>query len=240
MRAGRETPSGPHAAVVETVLSKEPSEQHQGTRFLFEFPLQPERQASAAPIEPSDEGKAGAENVPPPAAAAQPRRVDWQTLLSRTRSLGLGARSVLRGGRGLAGAGLAVVLGFFAVWMLMRGAHPTQIVRAPTAHAAPAAPIVQPAPPAVVLTATVDPVAGSVDPVADSSLAASPAPPVASTLATREHSQPAHHGRADPASLTPSRSHAAVHAPAPAAPLVRRTSAKSAEPRAGRLSRDDF
>jgi serine/threonine protein kinase len=242
LRAGRETPSGPHAAVVETVLSKEPSGLHQGTRFLFEFPLQPERQGSAAAIEPSDEGKAGAEDVPPPpAAGAQPRRVDWQALLSRTRSLGLGARSALRGSRGLAGATLAVVLGFFAVWTAMPGAHHTQTrVRAPIAHAVPAAPVVQPAPPTVVLTATVDPVAGFVDPVADSSLAASPVPPVASTLATPEHGPPAHHGRAHQASLTPSRSHAAANAPASAAPLARRASAKFAEPRAGRLSRDDF
>ncbi|MGB8296368.1 MAG: protein kinase [Polyangia bacterium] len=236
LRAGRETPSGPHAAVVETVLSKEPSGQHQGTRFLFEFPLEPGRQASAAPIEPSDEGKAGPEKVaPPPTPVIQPGRVDLQTLLSRTRSLGLGARSALRSGRGLAGAALAVMLGFFAVWTVMRGAHHTQTrARAPITQAVPVAPVAQPAEPAAVLTSAIDPVA-ALDPAITP-----PAPPVASSPATSERGQSAHHGRADLASLTPSRSHAAVHAPASASPPARRASAKSAEPRAGRLSRDDF
>jgi eukaryotic-like serine/threonine-protein kinase len=235
IHAGREPASGSHPAVVEKVLSKELSGPQQETRFLFEFPLQPERQADAAPIETSDEGKAGpAEVASPPAPAAQPRRIDLQTLISRTRSFGLGARSALRGGRRLAGAGLAVVLGFFAVWMLMRGAHHTQIVRAPTVHALPAAPVVQPAEPAVVLTSAVDPVA-ALDP------AITPAtPPAASSSATSEHAQPARHARARPGSVTPHHSQAAVHAPDSARPSARRAAAKSAEPRAGRLSRDDF
>ena len=232
MHAGHDHPSGPHAAVVETVLNKEPSGQHQGTRFLFEFPRQPERQAGAVQTEPNDGGKAGAgEGVAAPPTGGPAPRIVLQALWGTTRSLAIGARSTLGGGRRLAGAGLAVVLGFFAVWMVMRGAHHTQVVRAPTAHAAPATPIVQPTVPAVMLTASVDPVAAMVP--------ASPAQAssTVSQLETREHGQSARQTYAEPRP-TP----AAVRAPAPPRSSARKAGAlaKPTEPRAGRLSRDDF
>ncbi|HJX64304.1 MAG TPA: serine/threonine-protein kinase [Polyangia bacterium] len=235
--AGNAPPSGPHAAVVENVLNKELSGQHQATRFLYEFPLEPENQASAVQTEPNDGGKAGAGEVAPaPPTGGPAPRIVLQALWGTTRSLAIGARSALRGGRRLAGAGLAVVLGFFAVWMVMRGTQHTQIVRDPTAHAAPATPVVQPAEPAVVLTSTVYPVA-AMDPAITP-----PGPPVASTPATSEHGQSAGQGGARPNSVTPGRSAAAVGAPVAGSSSLRRNRAwaKSAEPRAGRLSKDDF
>ena len=232
IHAGREPASGSHAAVVETVLRKEPSGQHQGTQFLFEFPLEPARQTGAVQTEPNDGGKAGAGEVAPapPTGGPAPRMV-LQALWGKTRSLAIGARSALRGGRRLAGAGLAVVLGFFAVWMLMRGAHHTQIVRAPTVHAAPATPIVQPTVPAVMLTASVDPVAAMVP------ATTAQAPSTVSELETGEHGQSARQTHAESG---PTR--AAARAPAPPRSSARKAgaSAKPKEPRAGRLSRDDF
>jgi serine/threonine-protein kinase len=236
--AGNPPPSEPHAAVVENALNKEPSGQHQATRFLYEFPLEPENQASAAQAGPDQGRKDGSEELaPPPPTAGPTARVDFRTLWGKTRSLGLGVRSALWGGRGLAGAGLAVVLGFFAVWMVMRGTHHAHPgVRAPIAHAAPATPVVQPAAPAVELTATADPVTVVVPSTTSQTL------PAASPLATREQGQSARQGRAQPSSVTPSRSPAAVGAPVPGSLSTRRNRAwaKSAEPRAGRLSKDDF
>jgi serine/threonine-protein kinase len=232
IHAGREPASGSHAAVVETVLRKEPSGQHQGTQFLFEFPLEPARQTGAVQTEPNDGGKAGAGEVAPaPLTGGPAPRIVLQALWGKTRSLAIGARSALRGGRRLAGAGLAVVLGFFAVWMLMRGAHHTQIVRAPTVHAAPATPIVQPTVPAVMLTASVDPVAAMVP------ATTAQAPSTVSELETGEHGQSARQTHAESG---PTR--AAARAPAPPRSSARKAgaSAKPKEPRAGRLSRDDF
>jgi serine/threonine-protein kinase len=232
IHAGREPASGSHAAVVETVLRKEPSGQHQGTQFLFEFPLEPARQTGAVQTEPNDGGKAGAGEVAPaPLTGGPAPRIVLQALWGKTRSLAIGARSALRGGRRLAGAGLAVVLGFFAVWMLMRGAHHTQIVRAPTVHAAPATPIVQPTVPAVMLTASVDPVAAMVP------ATTAQAPSTVSELETGEHGQSARQTHAESG---PTR--ASARAPAPPRSSARKAgaSAKPKEPRAGRLSRDDF
>ncbi len=236
--AGNAPLSGPHAAVVENALNKELSGQHQATRFLYEFPREPDNQASAAQAGPDQGRKDGSQELaPPPPTAGPTARVYFRALWGKTRSLGLGVRSALWGGRGLAGAGLAVVLGFFAVWMVMRGTHHAHPgVRAPIAHAVPATPVVQPAAPAVELTATADPVTAVVPSTT------SQTPPAPSELATREHGQSARQDRAQPSSVTPSRSPAAVGAPVPGSLSARRNRAlaKSAEPRAGRLSRDDF
>ena len=243
--AGHDPPSGPHAAVVENALNKEPSGQHQGTRFLFAFPLEPEKQASTAQGGPEGGRQDGSEElVPPSPSAGQTALVGSKAALGKTRSSGIGARSALRRGGGLLGAGGAVALGFFGVWLAMRGAHPVHTgASASTAHASPPAriPVVPPAVPDVVLTSIVDPVAVP--------LTASQTTPAASPLAV-------------PVPLTPTGARAAVpktsidlplrrqalgrasggDAAAPSWSSARRNRAwaKSAEPRAGRLSKDDF
>ena len=174
------------------------------------------------------------------------------------KPLGPRALSANRGWRRLVGAGLAVGLGVLMVSAAMRGA--TRVQRdtaAPVANAPPPArePVAQPAAPTVLSTAVVAPVA-VMAPLAVSS------PPAPSTLATRERSKPASHARAMSVSDIPSRSRVAVReipkdlsprrqalrgalksdgpARVPSSAQRAGLSAKSAAPRAGRLSEADF
>jgi serine/threonine-protein kinase len=184
---------------------------------------------------------------------------DLKVPLAKTRSRGLGARSALRGWGGLVGAGLAVAIGFFGVSVAMRGPRAVQTGEpTPIAKGTPPArePVVQPAFPAVVSSATVEPVAVP----APSTISASP--PSSSALATRERSYPVRQVRVMPVPVTPRflvvavretsndvppREHARrgvsgrdrpAHAPS-SAPRAG-ASAKSPAPRAGPLSKDDF
>jgi serine/threonine-protein kinase len=177
----------------------------------------------------------------------------------KTRSRGIGALPARRAWGGLVGAGVAVVVGFFAVSVATRAVRRVQ-TGAPTPIADGASParkpVVQPAVPAVVSTATVDAVA------VPAPLTVSPSPFAPSALATRESSHPVRHGRDMPVLVTPRRLLVAVretsnelppqqHAlrrssgrdePAQAPHSERRAGAraKSPAPRAGPLSREDF
>ena len=168
------------------------------------------------------------------------------------------ALSVLRSRRGLVGAGVAVAL-VFAVWMATRGAHHAQRATPPVADTTPGAGTLAAPPtvPAFVPTAIVVPQAPPAP------LATSPSPPAPGTLARAAHNKPTSHARATPVGpAAPSGSRVALpdsssdrpaghqavrgalRGPGPAqarSPAPRdEASAKSAAPRAGKLSADDF
>jgi len=225
--AARDPLSGPAAPAVESLFNREPSGPHQGTRVLFAFPLEDSK--DSAPHGP----RAGSKEL----ASASPRgpetvSADLRRLLRNTRPSGIGALSAARGRRGLVGAGFAVMLGFFAVWMPIRGAHSAQTLASiPAANARLSArhPIVWPVFPDVVSTATVDRVAAT-GPLMTAS-PSPPAPPIVnhSRMAPRERQQAL-------------RRELNGYSLAWASSAARRAgaSAKAAEPRAGCLTKDDF
>ena len=251
-------PSLPGSDGVGAILNREPSGPHQETRVLFAFPLESEREKSG----PHGRHHGGSEHGPEELAA--PSLEGRETVLLR-RSLrnpllgGRRNRSALRRWPGFVGAGFAVALGFLTVSMAMRGATKGEgdaPARVATATPPAGEPVAQPAVPAVASTETLAAVA------VPAALAASLSPPAPSKLATLEHSKPASHARATPAPVTRSRSRLAMretssdlpprlkamrgawqrNEPARAPSSAPRTGAwaKSAAPRAGRLSRDDF
>jgi serine/threonine-protein kinase len=193
--AMRDPASAPHSQHgVQAIL--EPSEPHQETRFLFAFPAKTadkKRALHAGPV------------------LVAPRPSFYKLVLASSRSL-----SAPRRWRHFVGAGIAVALGFFAVWMVMGGATRAQ-TRAPppTANATPPAhePIAKTVIAATASAATVAPVAISAP------QAASPSLPASSTLAPDKPSRPIFHAHTV---------------------RVSGASARSAAPRAGRLSKDDF
>jgi serine/threonine protein kinase len=192
--AMRDPASGEHA--VQAILEKELSEQHQETRFLFGFPVEAESKKRAPHTGP---------------VLVDPRPSFYKVVLASSRSL-----AAPRRWRRFVGAGFAVALGFFAVWMVMGGATRAQTgALSPAANATPPSsePVTKTALPAMVSNATTLPVALPAPP------AASPSPPEPSTLAPDKPSKPTSHAHAV---------------------RVSGASARSAAPRAGRLSRDDF
>jgi serine/threonine-protein kinase len=192
--AMRDAASGEHA--VQAILEKELSEQHQETRSLFEFPVEAESKKRAPHTGP---------------VLVDPRPSLYQVVLASNRSL-----AAPRRWHGFVGAGFAVALGFFAVWMVMGGATRAQTgAPPPTANATPPAsePIAKTVISAMASAATVAPVA------IPAPRAASPLPPASSTLAPDKPSKPTSHAHAV---------------------RVSGASARSAAPRAGRLFRDDF
>jgi serine/threonine-protein kinase len=214
----RDPASGPHPGpAVQAIAKRRPSGRHQETRILFGSPLRP----------------ASRETV-----VLDRRPSSRKPLLPRARSL-----FAHRGWGALVAAGFAVVLGFFAVSMVMQGATkldpgaPARIT-----HALPPAskPVAQPARAAVVST-----VAPTAVPVV---LADSQSPPAASTLATREQNKPESHRRAvtRPKSFLPRRQAARADlarnetARAPSLAPRAAASAKPAALGAGRLSEADF
>ena len=189
--AMRDPASGEHA--VQAILKKELSEQHQETRFLFGFPAEAESKKRAPHAGP---------------VLVDPRPSFYKVVLASSRSL-----AAPRRWRRFVGAGFAVALGFFAVWMVMGGATRAQTgAPLPTANATPPV-AAKTAVPAAVSDATTLPAAVP-DPQA-----ASPLPPASGTLAPDKPSKPT--SRAHPV-------------------RVSGASARSAAPRAGRLFKDDF
>jgi serine/threonine-protein kinase len=161
--AMRDPASGEHA--VQAILKKELSEQHQETRSLFEFPVEAESKKRAPHTGP---------------VLVDPRPSLYQVVLASNRSL-----AAPRRWHGFVGAGFAVALGFFAVWMVMGGATKAQTgAPPPTANATPPAsePIAR-----TVISATAS--AATVAPVAI------PAP-LSSTLAPDKPSKPTSHAHA--------------------------------------------
>jgi serine/threonine-protein kinase len=192
--AMRDPASGEHA--VQAILKKELSEQHQETQFLFGFPVEAESK-KCAPHTGS---------VP-----VDPRPTFYKVVLARSRSL-----APPRRWRRFVGAGFAVALGFFTVWMVMGGATRAQTgAPPPTTNATPPAnePIAKTA---ISATASAAPVAPVTIPAPRP---VSPSPPASSTLAPDKPSKPTSHAHAV---------------------RVSGASARSAAPRAGRLFRDDF
>jgi eukaryotic-like serine/threonine-protein kinase len=186
--ATRDPASAEHA--VQAILENGSSEPHQETRFLFRFSAKAARKKRAPQPGP---------------ILVDPRPSICKVVLAGTRSL-----STPRRWRGMVGAGLAVVLGFFAVWMVMGGS-----ITAQTAAQSPATnpkapsgkPVDNAALPLAASTATIVPV-----PV--------PPPVVPAPLA--------------PSTPTP------VKPSQPTARTVHASRPQSAAPRAGRLSATDF
>jgi len=257
-RAAHDRRSGAHTAAVWVVLNKEPSGQHQGRRIPLAFPQQREGKDNAA-RERLNGGNAGSKAGREEAASPLPvtdratALVALRAPLRKTRSSGVGARSVLRGWGGLVGAGLAVTMGFFAVSVAMRGTRTVQThTPTPIANAAPPArePLVQPVVPAS--SATVQPVAVR----AFSTI--SPSPPAPSVRATHGHTvrpvrdapvvaapkRPLVAARETSNDVPPRRqavrgASGRVEA-AQAPPSLRRAGSSAPALRAGALSRDDF
>ena len=214
---------------------------------------------AAESVEPSGPYYGGREgSVPPVTTGRDTAPVELKGSLRKTRSSGIGAPLALLGWAGLASALFAVTIGVFAVSVAMRGARRVQrSTPASIASATPPTtqPVVHPAVPAVISTAPVDP-------VAPPPLTVSRSQPLSDVLATGDHRQSlgqasdmvvrstSRHSRVEvsktPTDLWPGRRvlrrASRVDAPAWASPAVQRPrgSAKFAEPRAGRLSKDDF
>jgi hypothetical protein len=188
--ATRDPASAEHA--VQAILQKESSEAHRETRFLFGFSAKAARKKRA---------------LQPGPILVDPRHSLYKVVRAGTKPL-----SPPRRWRGMVGAGLALALGFFAVWMAMGGSITAQTTaRCPATNpkVPSGSPIENAALPNAVSTATIVPVAV-------------PAPsPVF----------PASPGPSTPAPVKPSR---------PTAHPMHTSRAKSAAPRAGRLSADDF
>ena len=228
-------------------LKRGPSVQHQETRMLFAFPLRTENEGSAADSGSNSGSNDGSEAKAPPTArdrttALLHLRPPLRKTLFRLRALAalrarlafdfrpkslavLGDRalSVLRSRRGLAGVGVAVAL-VFASWMAMRGAGHARRSAPPTASPTSAAnTLAAPLPvPTAVPTAIVVPVE-SPTPVTDP-----PSPPASGAPAAAAHSKSKRHVRGTPVARARSRE--------PRAGALM----KSAAPRAGKLSADDF
>ena len=182
--------SAEHA--VQAILQKESSEAHRETRFLFGLSAKAARKKRAPQPGP---------------ILADPRPSLCKVVPAGTRSL-----PTPRRWRGMVGAGVAVALGFFAVWMAMGGSITAQTaVQSPTTN--PKVPSGRP-----VETATL-PLAVSTPTIV----------PVAVTLPSAV--VPALPGPSTPAPVKPSQ---------PTARAVHVSRAKSAAPRAGRLSATDF
>ena len=212
--AARDWLSGPPVPMVEAILNSEPSGQHQETRMLFAIPLE--------------------RSVPQCQAGRETPEVNLQRASHKARSFGMGSFSVLRAWRG---AAFAVVLGFFGMWMALRGAPLVQagaLASIASATRSVREPIRRPPLPAVVSLPTV------IDAAALAPSASSPSPSVPNPVATREHGQPARHARSIPVSLTLSHSRVAVRAVVWSSAQRAGASLASTEPRAGRLSEDDF
>jgi serine/threonine protein kinase len=251
--------SGTHGSAVEAILRKEPSVQHQAKKMFFAFPVETDSKESAAHGGPNAGSKGGPEELQPPATWDRDKTlVVRKGSLRMRRFLGIGARFALPGRAGLASVVFAVITGVLAVSVAVLGARRVQSgtpasianVTQPTRG-----PVVLSAVPAVISTATVDPVAVA-------PLTASPSPTASGALATRELGQSVRHTRAMPVRLTPVHSRVAVtrastdlppgrqaqrrasrgYALSWASSAARRTgtSAKFAEPRAGHLSKEDF
>ena len=246
----RDPASGPHPGpAVQAILAKEPSGQHQGTRIPLAFPLENASEERAPG--PNGASNDGAEaSVPLTPTGRENVLVDGRLSFPKPRLPGHRARPARRGWGGLAAAVVAVVLGFFAVSTVMRGATKVQTgAPAPATHATQSTSklVAQPDLAAVAVPAA---------------LADSPSPPAASALATREQSNPESDSRAAPAAGTPSRSRVTVRetprssstrrqalrgdssrnepARAPSSAPKAGAPAKSAALRAGRLSEADF
>jgi hypothetical protein len=220
------------------IARREPSGPHQGTILYGAHFLDKESS-------PSDGGSSLGPELPAP-----PPPLGRETMLrpSLLRVPFSGVRSLFtpRGRRGLAGVGLAVALAL-GVWMSMQGGSQ---VRAPSP-----APVVNARPPASE-PATPPPLSAveQATPVvpaetAEPLLLTQPTPPVASAVATGEHSR--HSGGG---AVMRGRTQVAVRearkGPLPRKqwngsgleppPLRAGASAREAVPRAGRLSEDDF
>jgi len=267
--AAHDTLSDPHAPVPQAVLSSEPSEEHEGTRILFGFPLETESKESASPGTPvaGNSGNSGNDGSPPgsreavplPATDREAAPAAMRASRPKMGSPGMGIPAALRGWGGLLGAGVAIAVGFFVVSAAVRGARKLQTrAPAPIVNSAPPArePVVQPVSSAVVSTATVDPV------VVPALLTISSSPPAASSLATGERRPPLRHARDTAVPPTASRPPVGVRetlndlpprqqalrrasgrpelSQAPASRQKAGASAKSPAPRAGTLSKDDF
>ena len=256
----RDPASGPHPEpAVQAILDKAPSGQHQGTRIPLAFPL--ENAGKERAPGPNGASNDGAEaSVRPTPTGRENVLVDGRLSFPKPRLPGHRARPARRGWGGLVAAVVAVVLGFFAVSTVMRGA--TKVLTgapAPATHATKSTSklVAQPDRAAVVVSnATVAPVA------VPAALADLPSPPAASALATREQSNPESDSRAAPAAGTPSRARVTVRetprnssarrqtlrgdsarnepARAPSSAPKGGAPAKSAALRAGRLSEADF
>ena len=226
---------------VEAILNAEASERHQETRMLFGFALATESEDSAVHGEPSGRARAPATERETPLPAPP-------TWVRPTPSAGVWTLSRLRGWGSLAGAGFAVVIGFFTVSMAMRGARRAKTVEPALTISQP---MVRQAVPSTMFNATVIPL----EVVAP--LTASPSPPVPS--ATSEHDRAMR--RVLPVLATSTSPRVAAgksstdipserqvprrlfqsYAPARSSAARRASaSAKFDEPRAGRLSKDDF
>jgi serine/threonine-protein kinase len=248
----RDVQSGDSEPAVLAIARREPSGPHQETMLYCARP--PQKESGAR----NGGANAGSE------LARLPQPLGRETMLADLKPSLLrvpfsGVRSLLSPGglRGLAGVGLAAVLGF-GVWMAMQ--RPSQVqtpTPAPIGNATPPAsePAAQPVPAAAPTTAVL--------PAAVSELLeAPPSPPAAGALVIREHSGHSGHARGGPVPVMRSRSRVAARemwgAPQPRKQAERTVlqteesaleppfvpsayqSAKPAAPRAGRLSEDDF
>jgi serine/threonine protein kinase len=255
--ASRDLLSGPLPPAVEAIRKQEPSGQHRETQILFALPREVASKESGAHGSSNDGSTDGSKGYVP---------IGRDTVLMKRGPsfrnpplLGPGPPSPFSGWRGLVGAGLAVALGFFAVWTALRSVSEAQTgVPAPIASPTPSAgePIAYPPVPAVASTATPAVLAVSAP------LAASLSPLVPSKLAAHERGRATRHARATPAPVVPSRSRVALRdvsnsipsrlpalrkawerdePPRTPSPAPRTGAwAKSAGPRAGRLSETDF
>jgi serine/threonine protein kinase len=228
----RDAPSG--KSVAQPTRRMDPSSPRQETKMLFASPLGKKSEPRA-----TNGGASRGANVrlevagTPPAIGRETALVRlkprFRKALLRIRSFsGLRAWSLssLRGRRGLIGAGVVVAL-VFAVWIATRSAGPVhRASRVPVANPTPAAS--SPAVPSVEPRAIVVPLAPPLP------LPASPSPPAPGTLATAGHGEPRGQVRV----------RGTLRAPAPARARSRapraRAAIKSAAPRAGKLSADDF
>ena len=232
--------SGESEPAVMAIARREPSGPHQETILYGAHVLENESS-------PADGGSNLASELPAP-----PPPLGRETMLrpSLLRVPFSGVRSLFtpRGRRGLAGVGLAVALAL-GVWMSMQGGSQVRAPSpAPVVNARPPAsePATPPPPSAVEQTTPVVP-AETAGP-----LLTHPTPPVASAVATGEHS--GHSGHAHDGGGMRSRTQVAVRetwkGPLPRKrwngsaleppPLRAGASARAAVPRAGRLSEDDF
>jgi hypothetical protein len=244
--------AGPLAPAAEAILKQEPSGLHRETQILFALPLTNAGKKRVPRAEAKGGSNDGSEVPRSPLPASR------ETVVVKPMP-SFRSPSPFRGWRGLVGAGLAVALGFFAVWTALRGVSEAE-TNAP-------APIANPTPPASESIAY-PPVSSEASTATPAALAVpAPSPTSLSPLApkkltTRAHRKPASHARATLAQVTPSRAGVAMRetwrnlptrlealrealesnepvrapsrAPRAGAP------ARSATPRAGRLSEDDF
>ena len=243
---------------VHAVLRNEPSGPHQETKMLFAFPLDKQgKKAAAGALDGPVDASTTARMLPPPTGCETVLlrlRPPFRNALLRIRSLSaLRARLLfavrprlmagLRRRRELVGAGIAVVI-VVTGWIAIRGAgHAQTAAPALVANTSRTVSRTTPLPPvapgaAVTLGATLDP------------LAAPPSPSLPSRLATREASKPSSQSPVLPgrSSLSPQESQkknpprhpSQAKGEHPVAPPKVGAPTKSAAPRAGRLSEDDF